>query len=250
MIQQSPSCAYIQMQLQNKKIHSHLFSQQHYYNTPHMVHGQVNGYRCCVIYTHVILLSHKKNEIMPFEATWMGLEVIITSEVISQKDKYEITYMWYLKYDTNELFCETETVSQKTYGQQRGNGVGQLGISRHGLQYIKKITNKDQLYNTGNYIEYPVINHNEEGYEKEKIFSYCETCSLTRELDKYGPRQKGIDVIGQKLKTQRQNEVTPESISSLLLKCVWEPVGLALPVESEVLLKKSLHVFCRGFRFS
>ena len=53
---------------------------------------------------------------MPFEATWMGLEVIITSEVISQKDKYEITYMWYLKYDTNELFCETETVSQKTYG--------------------------------------------------------------------------------------------------------------------------------------
>ena len=33
-----------------------------------------------------ILLSHKKNDIMPFAATWMELETLILSET-SQKDK-------------------------------------------------------------------------------------------------------------------------------------------------------------------
>ena len=32
-----------------------------------------------------ILLSHKKNEIMPFIATWMDLEIIILSEVRKRK---------------------------------------------------------------------------------------------------------------------------------------------------------------------
>ena len=38
-----------------------------------------------------ILLSHKKNEIMPFAATWMDLEIIILSEVSqTEKDKYHM----------------------------------------------------------------------------------------------------------------------------------------------------------------
>ena len=35
-----------------------------------------------------ILLSHKKNKIIPLTATWMQLEIIILSEV-SQKEKYK-----------------------------------------------------------------------------------------------------------------------------------------------------------------
>ena len=36
-----------------------------------------------------VLLSHKKNEIMPFAETWMDLEIIILSEVSQkEKDKY------------------------------------------------------------------------------------------------------------------------------------------------------------------
>ena len=40
-----------------------------------------------VVYIHNgILLNHKKNDIMPFAATWMELENLILSEM-SQKDK-------------------------------------------------------------------------------------------------------------------------------------------------------------------
>ena len=50
---------------------------------------------------------------MPFAAIWMDLEILILSEVSqTEKDKYDITYMWNLKYDTSELIYETETDSQ------------------------------------------------------------------------------------------------------------------------------------------
>ena len=56
-----------------------------------------------VVHTcNAILLSQKKNEMMPFAAAWMDLEIIILSEVSQTvKDKYRIPYMWNLiKNDT------------------------------------------------------------------------------------------------------------------------------------------------------
>ena len=45
-------------------------------------HTQTHTYTCTQEYSSVI----KKNEIMPFAATWMALETLISSEV-SQKEK-------------------------------------------------------------------------------------------------------------------------------------------------------------------
>ena len=52
------------------------------------------------IYTMEYYSAIKKNEIMTFAATWVDLEIIILSEVKSDRDRqlsYDITYMWDLK---------------------------------------------------------------------------------------------------------------------------------------------------------
>ena len=55
-----------------------------------------------------ILLSHKKSEIMPFAATWMNLEIIKLSDVSQRQILYDITHIWNLKNNTNELIYKTE----------------------------------------------------------------------------------------------------------------------------------------------
>ena len=68
-----------------------------------------------------VLLSHKKNEIMPFAATWINLEIITLSELShTKKDKYGITYMCNLKYDTNELIYKTFTDSENNLMDTKG----------------------------------------------------------------------------------------------------------------------------------
>ena len=48
----------------------------------------------------------------------------------------------------------------------------EFGIRRCKLLYIKWINNKVILCSTGNYIQYPVINHNGKEYEKECRYMY------------------------------------------------------------------------------
>ena len=50
---------------------------------------------------------------MPFTATWIDLELIISNEISQkEKDKYHTTYMWNLKYGTDEPNYKTEADSQ------------------------------------------------------------------------------------------------------------------------------------------
>ena len=56
----------------------------------------MNGLRRGVYIHNGIILSHKKNKILPFAATWMELETLIPSEV-SQKEKK--------KYHMTSLIC-------------------------------------------------------------------------------------------------------------------------------------------------
>ena len=63
-------------------------------------------------------------------------------------------------------------------GEAGGRGMNwEFGISRCKLVYIDWLNNKVLLYSTGNYIQYPVINHNIKEYEKECIY-ICITESL------------------------------------------------------------------------
>ena len=82
-----------------------------------------------------ILLNHKKNEIMPFSATWIDLEIIILSEVSQTK----ADIIWYHLYVESKKILMNLFTKQKqsyryrtqTYSYQRGKmGVGRdkLGI--------------------------------------------------------------------------------------------------------------------------
>ena len=67
---------------------------------------------------------------MAFAVTWMGLEIIMLSEVSETQTSYAMTYMQNLKKGYSELICGTETDSQTfknlqfTKGDRLGQGMG------------------------------------------------------------------------------------------------------------------------------
>ena len=63
------------------------------------------------VYTMEYSSAIKKDEIMPFSATWMELEMMTLSEISqTKKDKHMILLIYgILRNDTNELIYKTET---------------------------------------------------------------------------------------------------------------------------------------------
>ena len=93
--------------------------------------------------------------------------------------------MWNLQYNTNQHIYETLRDSQiKRTGLSlprgsgvRGEKIWEFGISICKLLHIECINNKVLLYNTGNYIQYPVIYHNGKEYIKQHVY-ICITESI------------------------------------------------------------------------
>ena len=87
---------------------------------------------------------------------------------------YNITYMWNLKYGTNQHIYGTETDSQieelPVVEEGRRGKECEFWISRGKLLHIGWINSKVLLYRTRDYIQYPVTNHN--GKEHEKLYIY------------------------------------------------------------------------------
>ena len=74
-----------------------------------------------------ILLSHKKNELLPFAATWMDLDNILCSEVSQRKTLYGITYMWNPEIIQVNLYTKqklTQRHRKYMYGYKKRKGGG------------------------------------------------------------------------------------------------------------------------------
>ena len=88
------------------------------------------------IYIKEVYLAIKKNEMMPFGATWMDLEMIILSEV-NQRERqisHDKTYMWNLSTHRQTFFQNRKIltdIKKQTYGEG-----GEGYIKRLGLTYI------------------------------------------------------------------------------------------------------------------
>ena len=87
------------------------------------------------IYTMDYYSAIKKNEVMPFAATWIDLEIIMLIKSDRERQISYITYMQNLKKenDTNELIYKqklSHRLTEETYGYQRRKvgGRDKLGV--------------------------------------------------------------------------------------------------------------------------
>ena len=135
----------------------------------------------------------KKNDIMPFTATRMDLEMIRSSKV-SQKKKDSYHMMSLIcgiqNMTQNEPIYKAESLADVenrvvvAQGECAGGGMGwDFGISICELLYIGWINNNILLYSTGNYIQYPVINHSGENMRMNVCMCITESLCCTAEIN-------------------------------------------------------------------
>ena len=76
---------------------------------------------------------------------------------------YDITYIWNLKYGTNEPTYkkrkQTHRHGEQTCGGREGREWFGLGVNRWKILHLEWIYNKVLLYSTGSYIQSPGIDH-------------------------------------------------------------------------------------------
>ena len=82
----------------------------------------------------------KKNAILPFVATWMDLQSILSER--ERQMLYDVIYIWNLKNNTDESVYKTETESQT----QKTNSWLPKGRGREGGTSWKYRINRYKLY--------------------------------------------------------------------------------------------------------
>ena len=110
---------------------------------------------------------------------WMDLEIVILSEVgQTQKEKYDIAYMWNLKKWYKWTYLQNRSrisdVENKLWlpGVRRGGINWKIGIDIYALLYIKMITNKDLLCSVGNSTQYSGMTYMGKESKKACIYIY------------------------------------------------------------------------------
>ena len=103
---------------------------------------------------HGILLSRKKNEIMPFATTWMDLEIIILNEI----SQWKTNIIWYVEYkrriqmnlfENRNRLPDFENKLMVTKGDRGRWGVYlEFGIDICRRWYMEWLADGDLMYST------------------------------------------------------------------------------------------------------
>ena len=123
----------------------------------------------------------KKNEIMPFAATWMGLETVILSEVSQRRRNIlwhplyvESKKKWYkwIYLQNIKRFTDLENELMVAGGRMGKAIVKRFGMGMYTLLYLKQITNKDLVYSMWNSVQWYVATRTERESGGEWVYVY------------------------------------------------------------------------------